>query len=97
MRNDSKLYTGSFGNTTTKVSRAREAREERLKLKTDKRTVLSKSADIIVEEINKEIHKVVIEQLELGVDTNYEALRLYKASMETLKSRISNIMRVSNA
>lgn len=93
MRDDAILNTGVTSATANKLERVKQKELERKDKKIEKRAKLMPAADIFNEEIDKEIKKTILTQLDLGEDTNQETLRLYKKSMQNLKSRISTIMR----
>ena len=100
-RNDSILNTGASSASIGKAERARELREGRAKLKTDKRTRIAPSIEPVIEELIKERDRTILELLALVTPATptedakelLVSLNLYKASMERLKSRLSNIMR----
>jgi hypothetical protein len=101
MRNDSSLYSGISSNTAAKAERAKIAREERKRVKTDKKTILTPVAEIVVEELDKEKKATELKLLSMiQVGTTDEqskdviaALNLYSESINKLRSRLSNIMR----
>lgn len=101
MRSDSILSTGLTSASIGKASRAKEARDERMRLKDAKRTTLLPAAEVVITEIDKEIQVTQVALLEMiNTQTTTEqakdiiaSLNLYTASMKKLKSRLSNIMR----
>lgn len=87
-----------------KASRAKEARDERIRLKDAKRTSLTPAAEVIVIELDKELLVTQTALLEMiTTETTTEqtrdiiaSLNLYTASIKKLKSRLSNIMRTKD-
>lgn len=103
MRSDSILNTGLTSISVTKVSEERKRREERAKAKEDKRAVMAPSIEPVLEELRKEKEKTVQSLLSvISPTTPHEdvkslvvSLNLYADSMDKLKSRLSNIMRIT--
>jgi hypothetical protein len=103
MRSDSILNTGLTSASINKAQRAKEARKARQDAKLTKRAHLIPAAEIIVEELQKELSNTQIKLLSMidAKTTDGEvkdiivALNLYTDSIKRLKSRISNIMRVN--
>lgn len=100
MRNDSVLLTGMNSSTISKVERNRE--KERLKKEATLKVknAIHPSIEPILEELKKEKDRTTLEILELvdgkateDVQMQIKALKLYRESMDALKSRLSTIMR----
>lgn len=104
MRSDSILNTGVTGASINKAQRAKEARDLRSKEKLEKRAQLLPAAEIVVNELNKELEATKYALLSIinpstpeeNVKALISALNLYDQSMKNLKSRLSNIMRVQD-
>lgn len=100
-RSDSSLITGLSSASINKAERAKELREERARLKESKRTRIAPAIEPVIEELEKEKDRVILELLSMVTPTTPKdgakellvSLNLYKTSMERLKSRLSNIMR----
>lgn len=96
-RSDSVLLTGMTSNTISKVERNREKethkREEKLKAK----ALIHPSIEPVLQELEKEKNRATLEIIELVEGTpseqTIESLKLYRQSMDKLKSRLTNIMR----
>jgi|AntRauTorckE6833_2_1112554.scaffolds.fasta_scaffold03173_5 hypothetical protein len=98
MRNDSALYTGMNSSTAQKLERVELKDKARKDEKTQTRAKILPAVEVFNEEIDKETKRVILAQLDLidkdgDINAEAKALKLYKASMATLKSRVSNIMR----
>lgn len=101
MRSDSILNTGMTSASLNKAERAQEARQQRKKLKEQKRSQLLPSAEIVVAELNKEQESVKLQLLKLvnpatpkeDVKELIVALNIYDQSISNLKTRLSNILR----
>lgn len=101
MRNDSILNTGMTSATLNKAERASDAREQRRKVKEQKRSQLLPSAEIVITELNKEQESTKLQLLKLinpatpanDVKELLVSLNLYDQSITNLKTRISNILR----
>lgn len=103
-RSDSILLTGMTSSTVSKVDRERMARQKREKQeKLSKKNVLLPAVEPVLLEIDKEKQRTTLELIEL-VDNYTEnqenhkelmrSLNMYRRSMDKLKTRIKNIMRV---
>lgn len=101
MSNDSIFLTGMNSQSVSKLERSKEKAEAKKYNKYEKKTKIAPAIEPVIEELEKEMKETIIKQLDL-VDSgvrNFEshalALKLYKKSCENLKSRLSNIMRVT--
>jgi len=97
MRNDSSLYTGMNSATAEKLERVKQKKDAKVEVKTQARAKILPAVEVFNEEIDKETKRVIIQQLDL-VDGDLKpgeakALKMYKDSMQSLKSRIAAIMR----
>jgi hypothetical protein len=103
MRSDSILVTGMDSHSINKAERVLEAKNARKEKKERVRTVIAPTIEPVLEEIDKERQKTIlglIEVVETGtsqedIKATILALNLYKESLDSLKSRLQNIMRVS--
>lgn len=98
MRSDTILYTGMNSGTAQKLERVKLKERDRKEVKSQSRAKLLPVVDVFNKEIDNEIKKVIIQQLDLvdkdsDITSEAKALKLYKESMKGLKARISNIMR----
>lgn len=104
MRSDSILVTGISGHSIDKDEKVKEAKRLRTEQKERVRAVISPTIEPVLEELQKEKEKTIlglIEAVDAGVSqedvkSTILALNLYKESMDNLKSRLSNIMRVKS-
>ncbi len=102
MRTDSILNTGMSSATLNKAERVKKAREARAEQKKQVRNVILPAIEPVLEELDKERNKTIIDLMEtidastsdVDVKSIILSLNLYKESLENLKSRLSNIMRV---
>ncbi len=101
-RSDSVLNTGMSSATLNKSERVKKAREARADQKKQVRNTILPAIEPVIDELVKERNKTILDLMEtINASTSQEdvksiilALNLYKDSMESLKSRLTNIMRV---
>ena len=98
MRDDSALYTGMNSATAEKLERVKLKKEEKAEVKVQARAKILPAVEVFNKEIDKETNAVILRQLDLidkdgDITAEAKALKLYKASMQSLKSRIAAIMR----
>lgn len=100
MRNDTVLLTGMNSGTISKVERNRE--KERLKKEAKLRTkaTIHPAIEPVIEELKKEKNRTTMELLDLvdgkqeaDIQVQIMALKLYRESMDALRSRLNTIMR----
>ena len=97
-RNDSILYTGHTGN---RLEENKLKKEERQRVKARKRNELLPVAEVVIEELDKELDKTQIELLQainhkttkLEIKDTIVALNLYTESLKKLKSKFNLILR----
>lgn len=102
MRSDSVLNTGVTGFSLGNYKRKKERLEAKRSMKDTKKNKLLSSIDIITEEIDKEVVRstelllatVSTDTPEDQVKTIIVATKMYRESMDTLRNRLNNIMRV---
>lgn len=100
MRSDGILYTGVTSRSTT-LDKIKEDKKEKQRLKQEKRSKIQTSADVILDELEKEKQKTVLKMLAaIETDTPDEqtkaiivSLNLYKDTVNGLSAKIKNILR----
>lgn len=100
MRNDSIFLTGMNSGTISKVERNKEKEQLKKEAKLRTKAVITPAVEPVLEEIQKEKDRTTLELFTLvdgepkaDMEAQIMALKMYRASMDTLRSRITNIMR----
>lgn len=100
MRNDSVLLTGMNSSTISKVERNKEKERLRKEAQLKTKAVIHPAVEPVLNELKKEKDRTTMEMLDLvdgkqqeDVQVQIMALKLYRESMDALKSRLTTIMR----
>jgi ADP-dependent phosphofructokinase/glucokinase len=101
-RNDSILLTGMTSNSVSKVDRMKLKEKIRKEDKQHTKAKIAPTIQPVLDELDKEIQSTIMAQMDLVDATTDDfktialSLKLYKESCKKLKSRLSNIMRVTS-